>query len=384
MKTINIGLIGGGFISYLHADSYKKLYGVNVKIKALASIDPNAGAFAKRYEIPDVYTDYREMLKDRDIDVVDICTPVNLHKQMVLDAVAANKHIICEKPMTGFCGGADVGTVSKAEMFRSIKESAAEIKEAIDKSSCLYMYAEDWIYAPYVQKIAEIIKKRKPKLLLFKGEESHSGSHAGHAAHWSTSGGGALIRLGCHPLSTALYLKQVEAEARNEKIYLKSVLCDMDAVTKHISEDDLRYIEARPIDVEDYAVVTMAFSDGTRALITAADLLLGGVRNQLEIYTTDSLLQGNITPNTGTMGYFADDRALDDVYISEKLTTKSGWQYICSADEFIRGYIGELQDFAECVAFGGKPLSDINIAHDTMLAIYAAYASAEEGRRIVL
>ena len=59
-----------------------------------------------------------------------------------------------------------------------------------------------------------------------KAEESHSGSHAAHAAEWSMTGGGALIRQGCHPLSAVLYLKQVEARARGERISVRDVTCE--------------------------------------------------------------------------------------------------------------------------------------------------------------
>ena len=93
------------------------------------------------------------------------------------------------------------------------------------------MYAEDWIYAPAVTKTAEILKATKDKILFMKGEESHSGSHAAHAAQWAMTGGGSLIRMGCHPLSAVLYLKQVEARARGETIGVASVTCDVGNVT---------------------------------------------------------------------------------------------------------------------------------------------------------
>ena len=74
------------------------------------------------------------------------------------------------------------------------------------------MYAEDWVYAPAVAKTAEILNATRDKILFMKAEESHSGSHAAHAAQWAMTGGGALIRQGCHPLSAVLHLKQVEAQ----------------------------------------------------------------------------------------------------------------------------------------------------------------------------
>src|SRR6185437_7419251 len=81
--------------------------------------------------------------------------------------------------------------------------------------------------APAVAKTAEILRAIRDKILFMKGEESHSGSHAAHAAQWAMTGGGSLIRMGCHPLSGVLYLKQVEAKARGETIGVSSVTCDV-------------------------------------------------------------------------------------------------------------------------------------------------------------
>src|SRR5262249_56661609 len=91
-------------------------------------------------------------------------------------------------------------------------------RAAIEASGRLFMYAEDWIYAPAVSKTVEILEATRDKILFMKAEESHSGSHAAHAAQWAMTGGGSLIRMGCHPLSTVLYLKQVDARARGERI----------------------------------------------------------------------------------------------------------------------------------------------------------------------
>ena len=99
--------------------------------------------------------------------------------------------------------------------------------EEILASGQLFMYAENWVYAPAIAKSAEILRKTKDKILFMKAEEgSHSGSHASHAARWDISGGGALIRQGCHPLSAVLHLKQVE-KARGETIGIANVTADV-------------------------------------------------------------------------------------------------------------------------------------------------------------
>lgn len=79
-----------------------------------------------------------------------------------------------------------------------------------------------------------------------------------------------------------------------------------------------------------------------------------------------------------------DEEGLDDVYISEMLPQKTGWNEAFVSDEVIRGYTGELKSFLESVAYNTKPDSDFDLAYTVMKVIYAAYRSAEEGKKIIL
>src|SRR5260370_38424050 len=94
---------------------------------------------------------------------------------------------------------------------------------AIKASGRLFMFAEDWVYAPAVTKTVEILQATKDKILFMKAEESHSGSHAAHAAQWSMTGGGSLIRMGGHPLSTVLCLHQTSERRRGQVLWLTAV-----------------------------------------------------------------------------------------------------------------------------------------------------------------
>ena len=106
------------------------------------------------------------------------------------------------------------------------------------------------------------------------------------------------------------------------------------------------------------------------------------MRNLVETYTTGGILNANVCPNTGMVTYLTDEAKLADVYITEKVDRKTGWQYVCLEEEWTRGYIQEVQDFMECVAQRRQPLADMELAFDTIQATYAAYWSAEEGKRI--
>ena len=218
MKKIKVGL-GCGFVAELHMYAYRRVYGVDVEVAAVAARGDPVVEFARKHKIPATYRSFDEVIADPSIDVIDICTPPNLHASMIVAAMRAGKHVICEKPFAGYFGRDGDKTpigkhVAKALMYERVCEEMDATVAAIKSTGKLFMYAEDWIYAPAIAKTAEMLRATRDKILFMKGEESHSGSHAAHAAQWAMTGGGSLIRMGCHPLSTVLYLKQVEARAR--------------------------------------------------------------------------------------------------------------------------------------------------------------------------
>ncbi len=389
MAGIRVGLVGCGFVSDLHMYAFRRVYGVDVEVVAVAARGEHVVEFARRHQIARVYRSFAELIEDPELDVIDICTPPNLHAEMIVASMQAGKHVICEKPFAGYFGREGdrqpIGKhVPKALMYERVLEEMDRTRAAIERTGKLFMYAEDWIYAPAVTKTAEIIKATKDKILFMKGEESHSGSHAAHAAQWAMTGGGSLIRMGCHPLSAVLYLKQVEAKARGETIRVASVTGDVGNVTASLEPEERTYIKANPVDVEDWGTLTATFSDGTKATVFSGDMIMGGVRNLIETYTSGGSLFANITPNTHLVSYQTSEEKLASVYVTEKVDRKTGWQYVCLEEEWTRGYLQEIQDFMECAASGRQPLSDLALAYETIKVNYAGYWAAEEGRRVVL
>ncbi|MFO1108527.1 MAG: Gfo/Idh/MocA family oxidoreductase [Bradyrhizobium sp.] len=389
MAKIRVGLVGCGFVAELHMHAYRRVYGVDVEVRAVAARGDHVADFARRHRIPVSCRSFRDLIAYGELDVIDICTPPNLHAAMIVEAMQAGKHVICEKPFAGYFGRdgdkAPIGRfVPKSLMYERVLEEMQKTRAAIEKTGRLFMYAEDWIYAPAVTKAAEILRATKDKILFMKGEESHSGSHAAHAAQWAMTGGGSLIRMGCHPLSAVLYLKQVEARARGESIGVVSVTCDVGNVAACLPANERGIVKSNPVDVEDWGTLTATFSDGTKATVFSGDMIAGGVRNLMEIYTSGGALFANITPNTHMMSYQTSEEKLADVYITEKVDRKTGWQYICLEEEWTRGYLQEIQDFMECVATGRQPLSDLGLAFETIKVNYAGYWAAEEGRRVTL
>lgn len=386
-KKVVVGTIGAGYAAALHGNGYKKVSGVEVILKTICDLNTQlANKIRDEFGYSHVEADFQAVLADPEIDVIDIVLPPFLHVPVAVEALKAGKHVICEKPLTGYFGPRgqeNVGkTVPKAEMYKSCVTEMDKLAKVIAQTDRKFMYAENFVYATPVQKAAEIIRAKQTKILFMKGEESLKGSSSPVAGFWNKTGGGTLIRTGTHPLSGMLWLKNQEAQIRGEKITISSVNCDVGVTTAVLTDEEHKHISARPQDVEDYGVISITFSDGTKALCIGSDTVLGGTKNYIEIYGNNTALNCNITPTDLLNTYFLDEEGLENVNISEMLPAKLGWNKAFVSDEIIRGYMGELQDFMECVIENRAPLSDFQLAYDTTKVLYAAYQSAEEGRKI--
>ncbi|MDY0235794.1 MAG: Gfo/Idh/MocA family oxidoreductase [Gudongella sp.] len=386
-KKVVIGMAGAGYGARLHCEGYKKISSVNVRLKTICDVLKEKGTeLLDIYNFEQVETDFDKMIKDPEIDVIDIVTPPFLHKEMIIKALDAGKHVICEKPLIGYFGNDEdikpIGkNVSKEKMYKEVLAGLDELKAAIDRNSQKFMYAENYVYAPSIQKSVEILKSKKSKILFLKGEESLKGSSSPVAGEWDKTGGGSLIRVGSHPLAGVLYIKKEEAEYRNTKIEIESIVADMGQITSNLSEEELKYHAIRINDVEDFANVSITFTDGSKAVVLASDTVLGGTKNYVEIYSNNAVMMNNLTPTDALNVYMLDNEGMENIKFSEMLPSTVGWNKAFIADEILRGFTDELKDFMECIAFDRKPLSDFKLAYDTTKAMYVAYLSYETNKR---
>ena len=96
MKTLRIGIVGGGGMGKVHYANFKEIPGAEVV--ALCDKAPSARETATQWDVA-CYTTITEMVREADVDVVDICTPTFLHHDMVMEALLLGKDTICEKPI---------------------------------------------------------------------------------------------------------------------------------------------------------------------------------------------------------------------------------------------------------------------------------------------
>jgi predicted dehydrogenase len=387
--TVRVGFIGAGFSAALHAEALRRTSGPRVELVAVAgNRRERAEQFAAEHSVPTVHSTYRDLLADPSIDVVCVCVPNASHASIAIEAARAGKSVICEKPLTGAFGASDLTGSARAhdERERALA-SAAEIAAAVEESGVLFLYAENWLYAPAMTKTKRLLAASRGSILDIRAEESHSGSHAARSRRRDTAGGGALLMLGSHPIAAALHLKAFEAANLGlPPVWVAAVTADTTAL--HESAASRRpghdWLVSDWHDVETWANVVLAFSDGTRAVVTASFSMLGGARNSFEVYTTNAVFHANMTPNTALQAYTPDAAAFGGEYLQEKIESRTGWISVSPDEDWLRGYPQEMQDFVECVATGRQPVSGLRLATDVVDVIYAAYVSAEEGRRIDL
>jgi predicted dehydrogenase len=192
MQQIKVGLIGGGGIADEHILGYRR-FADRIGVTAVADSVPET--LARRAAELDAapFADYAELIRDADVDAVDICLPHHLHKDAIVRAADAGKHILCEKPL---CLTAD---------------EAREVQAAVSASGVTLMCAHNQLFLPAVAKAREVLDAG---LLGTVYEVRTTDSFyndfdpatMGWRASARTSGGGELIDTGYHPTYLMLHL----------------------------------------------------------------------------------------------------------------------------------------------------------------------------------
>ena len=363
-----------------------KLRGVKCEILAVCSkTRESAEAFARKFNIPHVYTDPRALLERRDIQLVSLPVVTNLHHRLAIACAEAGKHIVMEKPLTGCFVDAD--RMNRRKMMAEAMQNADAVAEACRRNKTIFGYAENFVYAPPVAKLR--------RLMDAGGGDAAGPARGGEPLRIArrlfpplAHGGGRLHA--AHGL--APYRRRDPPQAlrgtpeNGTPIRVKSVIADVGQLTKTpaFQAESRKWLVHSWEDVEDWSAAILTFEDGTKATVMSTDVSLGGVKNLLTAYMSNGVVQVNINPNTSLQVYAPDGAIWGEEYITEKVETKGGWQFPSPDEDWMRGYPQEMEDFVDAVREQREPLSGLLLAHETVEVIYAGYVSAEEGRRIEL
>ncbi len=347
-QTVRTGLVGSGFSAAFHFEAIEKVHGTNVEVVGVYSRnDQRSRAFAAKRGIR-AFPSMEALLNE--VDAIHVCTPPVTHAPIAIAGLACDKFVICEKPLTGYFGDGRPDfhwdRADKQTALAIALDNVEQVLEAERKSKGRLLYAENWVYAPSIQKEREILEKTGAQILWVHGEESHSGSHSVDYAHAARCGGGVLIGKGCHPLTAALYLKRVEGRVRDGRpIRPKSVSARAHAITRLPAFRDAGHLRKDYYDIDDFSMVHVEFEDGTVATVFASDIVLGGVHNWLEVCANNHRTLCNINPNTAMQTYSPREDYFRDVYVVEKIGTKQGWACTSPDEDWFTGYPQEMEAF---------------------------------------
>jgi predicted dehydrogenase len=374
------GIVGSGFAANLHHEGIRRVYGTDVELVGVYS--PTA-ANAERFAVKHGLATFPSLdaLLDQ-VQVLHVCASPAAHEEIAVKALERGVHAIVEKPLTGWFGDGKADFhASSASMQTALDGALGSIDrmlEAETNSKAMILYAENWVYAPAIQKEREIIEKTGAQVLWMHGEEAHSGSHSKAYGFWRLNGGGALIGKGVHPLTAALYLKRVEGRARNGRpIRPAAVSARMHSLTRIKDYVDRGFLRTDYHDIEDFSSTHVVFEDGTVADIFASEIVMGGIHNWLEVMANNHRAICNINPNTAMQTYNPAEAQFRDIYVVEKIGTKQGWAPTAPDEDFITGFPQEIEAFYRAAATGERPESDSRLAADTISTVYSAYLSAE-------
>lgn len=254
MEKIKIGVIGAGLIGQTHLDNYAKIN--EAEIVAVCDINEDAArAAAARSGIPDVYTDFRELLKRSDIDAVDVCLHNNFHAPVTNEALQAGKHVYCEKPIAGtyYDGKSMLDTAHASNRMLHIQLNTLYRKET---KAAKALIEGGQLGKLYHARSTGFRRRGRPFV---------DGYGTKFFNRKETAAGGALLDMGVYHIAQMLYLLDLPKVSRvSGKIYQEM---EMDAARQAESG----------FDVEELGLGLVRFEGGiTLDLIEAWSMHLGG------------------------------------------------------------------------------------------------------------
>jgi predicted dehydrogenase len=305
-KVMNVAMIGGGFMGKAHAMAYAAMPmffwpapAIPHRKVVVDVTDGMADEARQRFGFEEASSDWRATVNRPDIDVVDICTPNNVHAEIAIEAARAGKHIICEKPLA-----------------RTVEEARA-MAEAVNKAGVINMVAFNYRRTPAVALAKKYIEEgRIGRILNFRGTYLQDWSaDPDSPLSWrfqkKIAGSGAVGDIGTHVVDLAHYLVGPIAEViALTTTYNKTRPLQQGGVDKLGAAEKAADAERGDVDVDDEVVSMLKFRNGAIGSLEATRNAYG--RNNfitLEIHGTKGSIHFNYERRDELQVMFADDPA---------------------------------------------------------------------------
>ncbi len=355
MEKFRVGIIGTGFGAKVHAPMMDHHEGFEVV--AVSSVSRGNTEEARNVSgIENVYTDWRQMLEQEELDLVVIASAVNLHKEMVLAAYKKGIHVVCEKPMA-------LNTAETKDMIA-----------ARDNAGKLGLINHEFRFLPARTKVKEILENGRLGEVLHVRYECSFASYTGLISKprgWlgqEEKGGGMLGAIGSH-MTDALqwWLASTFKEVFAQLPIHVPTQTDENGNTEHRTADDAFQIIG---SLENGATVTMELISAARKTDHTWRLEIFGTEGTLVMLDDNKVLL-----STG-------DAPFEEIGLVPDIEAPSSMPAV--AARYYNGFQRALDALHETLVSGKKHpyLADFENGYSTQKVLDAVRNSAREGRKV--
>ncbi len=349
MKKYRFAIIGCGVIAPWHADAINSI--PEAELVAVADVvEEKAKALGEKYRV-DWYTDFHKVLEREDVDIVNICTPSGLRRDIAVPAAKAGKHIISEKPLEVTLEKADeiIKTceergVKLAVIFQSrFSDAARTVKSALEKG-----------------KFGQLVYG-EASLKWYRTQEYYDS--AGWRGTWAMDGGGALMNQGIHNVDL-----------------LQWMMGEVDTIFAYTG-----LLAHEKIEVEDTAIAVLKFKNGALGSIVAMTSAYPGYARRIEIYGT----KGTAVMENGRIKVWnfkeedEEDQKIKEA-ISQKEERVATGASSATAGLSYEEHRRQILDFINSLEENRPPLVDGREGRKSIEIILGIYTSARERREVKL
>ena len=366
---MKVGIIGFGSMGKTHAYSIENLkyfyspLGFKAEIAGICTRSmERSEAFCRQYGIARAYRDEDEMIADPHIDVIDICTPNTCHYETLKKAIAAGKHIYCEKPLC----------TTRAE--------AEEIAELAREKGVICAVVFNTRFLLPVMRAKELVDAgRIGEVISFRGAFLHSSSAdpkkpAGWKQNKDICGGGVLFDLGSHIIDLIYLLGgRFESVSGMSQIAYKT-RAGMDGKQWETNADEAFYMTAR-------------LANGACGTISVGKIMHGtNDDHSFEIFGTKGSIKFDVMEPNFLWFYDAEkpeaERGYTKVECCGRYPAPGGvFPGVKAPIGWLRGHVGSMYNFLSAVNEGRQPSPSFDDAAHIQAVMEAAYRSDETGAR---
>lgn len=351
MEKLKVAIIGTGSISSLHTAAYKRL--PNVDIIAVCDLNrERAEEYAKKYDVPNVFTDYNEMLKLEEIDAVSVTTWNNGHAPASIAALKAGKHVLCEKPLA-----------------MNAKE-AQEMVEAAKASGKLLMVGFVRRFGENARMLKESVEKGELGNIYYAktGCIRRWGNPGGWFSDKKRSGGGPVIDLGVHIIDLIRFLtgKPKAVSVTASTFNLLGMKPEVKGINKYYSVDYDEYN-----DVEDAAAALIKFDNGL-TLFFETSWTLNTKQDKLYLNLFGDKAGAQMEP----LIEFYEEKNCYFTNVAPVLNAGNS--------SFEHNFNEEIKHFVDCIVNGTECLNPGEDGVELMKILDAIYESARTGHEVII